>query len=68
VVDERDDRLDVRASWSVHSYDTARTRQDVTFGRYQYELRAVGGALRIARKKIILADDRIATMLDFYSV
>jgi benzoate/toluate 1,2-dioxygenase subunit beta len=68
VVDERDDRLDVRASWSVHSYDTARTRQDVTFGRYQYELRATDGALRIAKKKIILADDRIATMLDFYSV
>ena len=57
-----------RASWSVHIYDTTRTKQDVTFGRYQYELRAVDGALRIARKKIILAADRIATMLDFYSV
>ena len=40
----------------------------MTFGRYQYELRATDGALRIAKKKIILADDRIATMLDFYSV
>lgn len=68
VTGERGDRLDVRASWSVHSYDTARTRQDVTFGRYEYELQAVDGALRIARKKIILADDRIATLLDFYSV
>ena len=68
VVDERDGRLDVRASWSVHAYDTARLRTDVTFGRYEYELRTVEGALRIARKKIILAADRIATMLDFYSV
>ncbi len=68
VVNEEGDRLDVRASWTVHIYDTARTKQDVTFGRYQYELCTIGGALRIARKKIILAADRIATMLDFYSV
>jgi benzoate/toluate 1,2-dioxygenase beta subunit len=68
VVDDAGGRLDVRASWTVHIYDTARTKQDVTFGRYQYELRTVEGALRIGRKKIILAADRIATMLDFYSV
>jgi 3-phenylpropionate/cinnamic acid dioxygenase small subunit len=68
VVDERGDRLEVRANWSVHAYDTVRLKSDVTFGRYEYELTAPGGALRIARKKIILAPDRIATMLDFYSV
>jgi benzoate/toluate 1,2-dioxygenase subunit beta len=65
---ERDGLLDVRASWTVHAYDTARLKTDVTFGRYEYELRRAGGELRIARKKIVLAPDRIATMLDFYSV
>ncbi len=66
VVDERDDRLDVRASWSVHSYDPARTRPRCHPFDISTSCAAVDGARRIARKKIILADDRIATMLDFY--
>jgi 3-phenylpropionate/cinnamic acid dioxygenase small subunit len=68
VLDERDGALDVRASWTVHLYDTVRVRQDVFFGRYRYELRTAEGALRIARKTIVLANDRIPTMLDFYCV
>jgi 3-phenylpropionate/cinnamic acid dioxygenase small subunit len=68
VTDERDGIIAVSASWTVHLYDTVRARQDVFFGRYRYDLRIADDTLRIARKTIVLANDRIPTMLDFYCV
>ncbi len=64
----RDGELDVSASWNVHVYDIVRERQDVFFGRYRFVLRPVDGALQIVKKTIVLANDRIPTMLDFYCV
>jgi 3-phenylpropionate/cinnamic acid dioxygenase small subunit len=40
----------------------------VFFGRYEHGLRRVDGDWRIARKKILLLNDTIPTVVDFYSI
>lgn len=59
-------RMEVDASWTCHVYDPKRRRQHVFFGRYEVMLVARGGGWRIARKKVILQNDYIPTMIDFY--
>ena len=36
------------------------------FGRYEHTLRRGGDGWRIARKKIVLVNDTISTMVDVY--
>lgn len=72
VLVERDDPegLAVSASFTVHLYDARALRTHTFFGRYEYFLRASGGAgdLLIASKKILLLNDVIPTVVDFYSI
>jgi 3-phenylpropionate/cinnamic acid dioxygenase small subunit len=56
----------VEASWHCLSHRLGQTTQ--YFGRYLYELVEADGRLKIARKKIVLLNDRIPTVLDIYSV
>jgi 3-phenylpropionate/cinnamic acid dioxygenase small subunit len=56
----------VEASWHCLSHRLGQTTQ--YFGRYIYELVEADGRLKIARKKIVLLNDRIPTVLDIYSV
>ena len=62
------DMLEAHAAWSCHVFNPKRKLQHVFFGRYEYSLRAAGGELKIARKKILLLNDYIPTMIDFYCV
>lgn len=62
------DDAQVTASFSVHSYDVRAERTHVFFGRYEYRLRRAGGDWRIAAKKILLLNDVIPTVVDFYAV
>ena len=56
----------VRSSWTTHSY---RLRESQTYyGQQEHLLVPAEDQLRIARRKIILANDRIANVLDIYSV
>jgi 3-phenylpropionate/cinnamic acid dioxygenase small subunit len=64
----RPEVTDVRSTWTVHQYNPKRKNQDVFFGFYEHKLRWIGDAWRIARKKIILLNDHIPAVLDFYSV
>ena len=57
---------DVEASWTVHLYDPRLKTQHVLFGRYEHGLRREGERWLIARKKILLLNDHIPTMIDFY--
>jgi 3-phenylpropionate/cinnamic acid dioxygenase small subunit len=59
---------EVESSWIVHLYDPRLKTQHVLFGRYEHSLRREGddSALKIARKKILLLNDHIPTMIDFY--
>ena len=66
VLVEEDDR--VSASFTVHLYDVRAVRSHVFFGRYQYRLRRVDDEWRIAAKTILLLNDTIPTVVDFYAV
>jgi 3-phenylpropionate/cinnamic acid dioxygenase small subunit len=60
----------VAASFSTHVFDKRAERAHTFFGRYEYALvRTAGdGAWKIALKKILLLNDTIPTVVDFYSV
>lgn len=58
----------VAASFTVHTYDVRAQRTHVFFGRYEYRLRLEGGDWKIAAKKILLLNDTIPTVVDFYMI
>lgn len=60
------DRLELCASWTTQVYRVKRKEQETLFGRYEHTLRRDGAGWRIARKKIILANDTVPTMVDVY--
>ncbi len=64
---EGDEAL-VCASFCVHQFDARSQRTHAFFGRYEYRLRRQDGELRIAAKKILLLNDVIPTVVDFYAV
>lgn len=56
----------VHASWTCHVFDPKHRRQHVFFGRYELRLVREAAGWRIARKKVLLANDYIPTMIDVY--
>ncbi len=58
----------VHAVWTCHLWHPQERRQDLLFGRYEYRLAAGDDGWKIVAKKIVLLNDRIPTMLDFYCV
>lgn len=58
----------VFASWTCHVYDPKHRKQHVLFGRYEMRYAAHADGWRIAKKKILLLNDYIPTMIDFYCV
>jgi 3-phenylpropionate/cinnamic acid dioxygenase small subunit len=58
----------VAASFTVHTYDVRAQRTHVFFGRYEYRLRETNAGWRIAAKKILLLNDVIPTVVDFYMI
>jgi benzoate/toluate 1,2-dioxygenase subunit beta len=70
VLVERSDAhgANVSASFTVHRFDVRSDRTHVFFGLYEYELTRRDDALLIAKKKILLLNDVIPTVLDIYSI
>ena len=68
IAGEDNDVISVKSSFNVHVYDTRTKTQHVFFGRTTHGLVRRDGTLRIRRKKVILANDCIPTMLDVYCV
>ena len=66
AADETEAKLS--ASFAVHLYDVRAERTHVFFGRYEHKLRREAGGWRIAAKKILLLNDVIPTVVDFYSI
>lgn len=58
----------VIASWTCQVYDPKQRKQHAFFGRYEMRYAAQADGWRIARKKILLLNDYIPTMIDFYCV
>lgn len=61
-------RLQVESSWTCHVHNPKRRDEHVFFGRYEHVLRQRSEGWRIATKKVVLMNDTIPTMLDFYCV
>jgi len=58
----------VESSWTCHVHHPKRRDEHVFFGRYEHVLRQRPEGWRIASKKVVLMNDTIPTMLDFYCV
>jgi len=58
----------VHSNFSVDAYDLRRHDSSRLFGRYEHELRNVGDGWKIARKKIIVLNDRLPPVVDVYSL
>jgi 3-phenylpropionate/cinnamic acid dioxygenase small subunit len=61
-------RWEVGAAWTTHLYDPRKLQQHQLFGHYEHTLVVREGSLRIARKKVVLMNDRVPTVLDIYSI
>ena len=62
------DRLRLASTWVSHVYFARSRESHAFFGRTEHELVLRGGDWRIAKKKILLQNDYIPTMLDVYCV
>lgn len=66
--DEASDSVTVSAAFTCHRFDVRMNRTDCFFGRYEYRLARQDGTWLIARKKIILLNDTIPTVVDINSI
>lgn len=63
------DEMTVRSNATVHVYDTRTTRLHVTASRYEHVLgRHEGETWLIRKKKIILINDCMPSVMDFYAI
>jgi len=69
VVSEHDElTVEARSSWTTHVFDPRTRRQHLHFGTYEHRLVRTAEGYRIARKKIVIMNDCIPTVVDFYSI
>jgi 3-phenylpropionate/cinnamic acid dioxygenase small subunit len=68
ALESPDDRLRLASTWVCHVYSPRSRESHAFFGRTEHELVARESDWRIARKKILLQNDYIPTMLDVYCV
>ena len=61
-------RLRLDSTWACHVYFPRSRESHAFFGRSEHELALRGDGWRIARKKVLLLNDYIPTMLDIYCV
>ena len=62
-----DGEVAVRANWQVASYTNDRGSV-LRNGHYQYVLVGAPGDFRVARKKIVMLEEKMESFIDFYSV
>jgi len=61
-------QIDCDSVFAVHVYDPRVAKGHVHHGRYRHTLTRDGEQWKIARKIITIANDRVPTLLDFYSI
>ena len=62
------DTMTLRATWACHVLLMRARSQHVFFGRSEYQLVSTPAGWRIRRKKVILQNDDIPSLLDIYCV
>ena len=68
VLEEEPARILCESVFSVHVYDPRLGKEHTRHGRYAHTLVRDADSWRIARKVITLVNDRVPTVLDFYSI
>jgi len=68
VLEAASGRLRLRASWACHVFFPRSEESHAFFGQYEHELAAAEGRWLIAKKRIVLQNDYIPTMLDIFCV
>jgi 3-phenylpropionate/cinnamic acid dioxygenase small subunit len=60
--------IELESTFAVHVYDSRTAKEHTRFGRYQHRISTEQETWRIAKKKIILVNDKVPAVLDFYSI
>jgi 3-phenylpropionate/cinnamic acid dioxygenase small subunit len=60
--------IDASSIWTIHVFNVKRREEHLFFARCEHRLTRAGGAWRIKRRKAILLNDTLPTMLDFYTI
>ena len=68
ITDVVADQPRVSSHWQVHVYQPEKQHSFTYFGFYEHVLRSEGEKLRIAKKKILLLNDVVESVLDIYHV
>jgi benzoate/toluate 1,2-dioxygenase beta subunit/2,4,5-trichlorophenoxyacetic acid oxygenase 2 len=68
VTEAEPGRISSESVFAVHVYDQRVSKEHVRHGRYQHRFEWDGETWMISRKVITLVNDRVPTVLDFYSV
>lgn len=69
IVDQASaERMVGTAAWTVHEYDPRVAKAHTHFGRYEFELGLREQGWKFRRKKTVLLNDRIPTVIDFYNL
>ncbi|MBA4353105.1 MAG: aromatic-ring-hydroxylating dioxygenase subunit beta [Novosphingobium sp.] len=68
VIAAHGDSAEVSAAFTCHRFDVRMNRADCFFGRYEYHLVRTGPDWKIARKKIVLLNDTIPTVVDINAI
>lgn len=65
---EADSRIEATAVIATHIFDVRRREPYLYFGRAEFRLARIGNAWKIRRKKIVLMNDYLTTIVDFYTI
>jgi 3-phenylpropionate/cinnamic acid dioxygenase small subunit len=60
--------VETEATFAVHVYDPRTAKEHTRYGRYEHRISREQGIWQIAKKKIILVNDRVPTAIDFFSI
>ena len=66
VSEDKNGAIVVHSNWTTHAYRLSKAHS--FFGQQTHTLRIMDGELKIAKRKIVVANDRIPNVLDIYSV
>ena len=68
ITDVVDTQVHLSSHWQVHIYRPEKQQSFTYYGFYEHILRPEGDTLRIAKKKVILLNDVVESVLDIYHV
>ena len=63
-----DKEMTLHSAWICHTYSLRERSQHAFFGRYEHDLKKFGDNWKITRKKVILMNDYIPSVIDVFCV